>query len=374
MILPLQSFTALVQNMAAGVQGSAAQLIDLSVGSVLRALLEACASVALWMQWLILQVLSMTRAATSSGSDLDSWMADFSLARLPGARAVGQVICARYVAAATVVTVPVGANVTTSDGTQSFTVVAQSSNPAWNGSDGFTLASGVASVTVPVQAVNPGLAGNVLPGMIGLLATAIPGIDTVSNALIFSGGVDAESDAAFRARFQLYINSRSLATATAVEFAIASVQQGLRYAVLENVDTLGNPSPGNFCVVVDDGTGAPPGALLASVSAAVEAVRPIGTTYSVRGPATINIEVAMSAAISNTQNAAQIALSIQQNVLSWIAALPIGGTLALSKIEALAHGTDPSVVSVTGTTINNATLDVTAPDNAVLLPIAVMVN
>ena len=62
MILPLQNFTTLVQNMAAGVQGSAAQLIDLSVGSVLRALLEACASVALWMQWLILQVLSMTRA------------------------------------------------------------------------------------------------------------------------------------------------------------------------------------------------------------------------------------------------------------------------------------------------------------------------
>ena len=72
MILPLQTFTTLVQNMAAGVQGSAAQLIDLSVGSVLRALLEACASVALWMQWLILQVLSMTRAATSSGADLDS--------------------------------------------------------------------------------------------------------------------------------------------------------------------------------------------------------------------------------------------------------------------------------------------------------------
>jgi uncharacterized phage protein gp47/JayE len=218
------------------------------------------------------------------------------------------------------------------------------------------------------------LAGNVLPGAIGLSTTALPGIDTVSNAVVFSGGVDAESDTAFRARFQLYINSRALATSGAIAFAIASIQEGLRYAVLENVDDLGNALPGNFCVIVDDGTGLPQNSLLVSASAAVEAVRPIGTTYSVQGPVTISINVAMSAAISNTQNAAQIALSIQQNVLAWIAALPIGGTLALSKIEALAHGTDPSVVSVTGTTINNATLDVTAPDNAVLIPVAVMVN
>jgi uncharacterized phage protein gp47/JayE len=340
----------------------------------LRALLEACASVALWMQWLILQVLSMTRAATSSGADLDSWMADFSLTRLAGSQAVGQVTFARYTVGNNAVTVPVGATVATNDGTQSFAVVAQASNAAWNGSNGFIIAAGAASVTVPVQAVAPGLAGNVLPGAIGLLTTAIAGVDTVSNALIFSGGVNAESDSAFRARFQLYINSRSLATAGAVDFAVASIQQGLRYTVLENVDTLGNALPGNFCVVVDDGTGTPPDALLANASAAVEAVRPIGTTYSVRGPATIGINVAMSVAISNTQNAAHIGLSIQENVLSWIAALPIGGTLAVSKIEALAHGTDPSVVSVTGTTINNETLDVTAPDDGVLLPIAVMVN
>ena len=83
MQLSLQTFTTLVQNMAAAVQSAATQLLDLTVGSVMRAVLEANASVALWMQWLILQVLQMTRAATSIGSDLDSWMADMSLARLP---------------------------------------------------------------------------------------------------------------------------------------------------------------------------------------------------------------------------------------------------------------------------------------------------
>ena len=79
MQLPLQDFTTLVRNQAAAVAASARTLIDLSVGSVLRAALEANASVGLWMQWLIVEVLATTRAATSQGADLDSWVADFRL-------------------------------------------------------------------------------------------------------------------------------------------------------------------------------------------------------------------------------------------------------------------------------------------------------
>ena len=44
MQLSLQTFTALVQNMAAAVQSAATQLLDLTVGSTLRAVLEANAS------------------------------------------------------------------------------------------------------------------------------------------------------------------------------------------------------------------------------------------------------------------------------------------------------------------------------------------
>ena len=96
MQLSLQNFTTLVQYMAAAVEASAAQLLDLTVGSTLRAVLEANASVALWMQWLILLVLRTTRAATSNGADLDSWMADFSLSRLPAVAATGTVIFSRF--------------------------------------------------------------------------------------------------------------------------------------------------------------------------------------------------------------------------------------------------------------------------------------
>ena len=325
------------------------------------------------MQWLVLQVLTLTRAGTSTGTDLDSWMADFNLVRLPGVASAGSVTFSRYTPGMSA-TVPVGTTVSTNDGTQSFQVVQQSGNPAWNGTSGYTVAPSIGSVTVPAKAVTPGAAGNVQTGAIGLLTSPIPGIDTVANTGVFSGGVNAESDAALRARFQLYINSRSLATPLAVNSAIASLQQGLRYTVLENQDTAGSALPGHFWVVVDDGTGSPSDSLLAGASSAVEAVRPIGATYAVTGPLVVQVSVEMSFASSNPTTQPAVALAIQAAVGSWIASLPIAGTLAVSKLEALAHGADPSVVSVTSATINGVAANVVAPENGVLLANSIVVN
>jgi hypothetical protein len=108
MQLSLRTFNTLVQAMAAAVQASAAQLLDLSVGSTLRAVLEANASIGLWMQWLILLVLRMTRAATSSGADLDSWMADLTLIRLPAVADTGTVTFSRFTPSMAAL-IPVGA-------------------------------------------------------------------------------------------------------------------------------------------------------------------------------------------------------------------------------------------------------------------------
>jgi uncharacterized phage protein gp47/JayE len=373
MLLPLSGFSALVQQMAAAVQGGAQQLIDLSVGSVLRALLEASASIALWMQWLILQVLSMTRAATSNGPDLDSWMADFSFFRLPGAAADGIVTFARYTIGLNTV-VPVGTIVSTVDGTESFVVVASASSTVLNGVAVYSLPAQLASVDVPVQAVVPGSAGNVLAGAIGLLSSAIPGVDMVNNALPTVGGIDPESDASLRLRFQAYINSRSLATPLALSNAILAVQQGLRYSIVENQDGLGDTLPGHFVVAVDDGTGSPSASLISEVQQAVESVRPLGATYAVTPPVVVSVTVQMTLETSNPRTASAVAAKVQQAIFAWIASLPMGGTLAISRLDALAHGADASVMSVVGTTINGAGADVTAPVNGVIIASSVMVN
>ena len=357
MQLQLQTFSSLVSVGAAAVQGSARQLIDLTVGSTLRAVLEASASVGLWMQWLILQVLQMTRAATSAGADLDSWVADFGLVRLPPVAATGTVTLSRFTALSTAL-VPVGTELRTGDASQSFTVVADPSNSAWSApQNGYTMGETLATLTVPVVATVAGSASNVQAGAISLIAAALPGIDTVVNTSAVQGGVNAESDQALRGRFQDFINSRSRATPVAIGYAVASVQQGLQYTLAENRMPDGTSWPGFFTLTVDDGSGAPSATLLATVTAAVEAVRPVGSIFSVRGPAVVQAQISLAVDVAAPTSGSAVRQAVTAALVRYTNSLPIGARLAWSRLMQLAYAAHPAVINVRTVSLNGGESD-----------------
>ena len=351
MQLQLQDFTTLVRNMAAGVQGSATALIDLTTGSVLRAILEANASLALWLQWLIVQVLATTRAATSNGPDLDSWVADFGVARLPGQAATTTVTFSR-ITPGFAATIPVGAQVKTGDNTVTFAVLADTKNSAFSSAtSSFALAASASSIAVPAQASVAGAIGNVQAGAISLLASAMPGIDAVTNTVAAAGGIDAEADSALRTRFGNFIDSRSRATPAAIAFTIQSLQQGLAYVLAENTDPSGAARPGFFTVTVDDGSGSPPATLLSSVSAAIDAIRPVGTQFAVQPPQPVLANVSLTISTPAAAHpAAQIAAT--NAITSYISSLTIGLPLSTSRLAAIAYGADPTITNVTAVAIN----------------------
>jgi len=366
MQLSLQSFTTLVQNMAAAVQSAASQTLDLTVGSTVRAILEANASIALWLQWLILQVLQSTRAATSAGADLDTWVADFTLTRLPAVAATGSVTFSRFTATGQAV-VPPGALVRTSDGTQTFAAVTDTTNRAWSsGEGGYVVPAGVLSVTVPVSAQTAGSAGNVQPAAIALLAAAIPGIDAVTNPEALTNGLDAESDAALCARFQSFIQSRSRATPAAVGYAVASIQQGLRYVLEENLNSAGVPTMGSFVVTVDDGSGDPSTALLSSVQSAIEAVRPVGSTFAVQPPTVISVPVGLSISVGQGVAGPTISTNVANALSTFINALPIGAPLPLTRVAQVAYAADPQIQNVTNVQINGTPSDLLPSPTSVI--------
>ena len=374
MQLSLQNFSSIVQTMAAGVQSASRQLLDLTVGSVLRAVLEANASVALWMQWLILQVLQTTRAGTSAGLDLDSWMADFALGRLPSVPSVGTVTFSRFTPLATAL-IPTGALVRTADGTQTFAVTVDAANPAFSGEqNGYVIPSGVASLEVPVQAQIAGSAGNVLAGSVSQLSTAMPGIDMAANSAPFVNGIDAESDNAFRSRFANYIDSRSRATSLAVGYAIMSIQQGLQYTILENTDPSGAWRPGSFLVTVDDGTGFPSPTLLATVANAVETVRPVGTIYAVQRPSLISAAISLTLTVAAIAQRPAVEAAVSTAIKSYVDALPIGSPLPLTRIAQVAYATDPAVTNVSQVLINGASADVVPASTGVVKSGVVAIN
>ncbi len=358
MQLALQDFTALVRTQAAAVSASCRTLLDLSVGSVLRAVLEANASVALWMQWLIMDVLATTRAATSHGADLDSWVADFGLWRLGAVPAAADVRFSRAVTGVAAV-VPVGALVRTvpaaGDEAQVFAVSDDASRAEWTGS-GYQLAAGASSILLPVRAVMAGRGGNVQAGTLQLMASAVPGVDQVTNQVAASGGMDAETDPALRARFAEFMDSRTRATAQAVKFAVQGVRAGLFVQVVDRVDSAGALRAGHFTVLIDDGSGVPPAALVAEVASAVDAVRALGATFSVRGPVTVRVNVTMRARAPT-----EARLVVQAAVLKHLAGLAVGVSVAPSRIVQVAHEADTRVELVSDVLVNGVAGELAMP-------------
>lgn len=326
--LSLQSFTTLVSNMAASAQGATTAAINVTVGSVTRALIEATASTALWVQYLVLQVLAITRLITSSGIDVDTFVGDFGLTRLPGvASTVSLTLSSFSPATQSGVIEPTTAVGRTFDGLFTFQAYEDTTNAYWNASaGGYIRPAGVSAIPVPCVCTIVGSAGNVAAGAVNLLASAIAGIDTVTNANSATGGVDAETDAALKSRFALYINSRSGATLQAVEAAIEGVQQGLIYTVLEDSDAAGDFRPGFFAVLVDDGSGHPSATLLAAIYAAVNAIRPIGVSFSVTAPAFIYAPVTGTLTVASTASNSAAVSAANRAVEAYLSALAIGAT------------------------------------------------
>jgi uncharacterized phage protein gp47/JayE len=367
-ILNTKNFAALVQSQAAAIQGRATALIDFSVGSVLRALVEANAGIALWLQGVAVSVLKTTRAITSEGDDLDTFVNDFGLTRLGEQAALGTVTFARYTPSAQAI-IPIGAIVKTLDGAQSFQVVVDPANNFYNsGLGGYVLGAGIASLDVPVQAVLPGAGSNVAAGFIGLIATSIPFVDTVTNAAGLTGGGDAESDDALRARFVNYIMSLSRGTIPAIIFAVTSLRLGLQAKVIEHENFDGTPNEGFLCVTVatSDTDPTPPATVLTQAMAAVNNYRAGGVWAGTFGPNVLTANVSISLTIASGFDANVVIGAVGETIRGYVNTLPLGGSLYVSKLMQLAFNSSQGVQAVPSCAVNGAAVDLIADDRSII--------
>jgi uncharacterized phage protein gp47/JayE len=374
MALNTQTFTQIVQNSVAAIQAGTKSFQDLTIGSILRAVMESSAAVVLFLQGLIVQLLSITRASTSTAEDLDSWAADYGVARLAAAKATGIVTFSRFTATAQAV-VPIAAQVQSFDGTQTFNVTLDTTNTAYNATlGGYVLGAATASISVPVQAVTAGAGGNVAIGALNVIIQAIPGVDTVTNAAAFINGANAETDAAFRTRFVAYIASISKATKGAIGYAITTLKPGVSYALVENAQYNGTAQMGYFYVVIDDGTGYPTSAFLSSAFNAIDSARPVTSTFGVFAPVVVTANVTMTITTGAGYTHSDLVTLVQTAITNYISVLTLGQTLAYTRLAQLAYDASPGVINVYAVTLNGATVDVTATSQQVVKAVSVLVT
>lgn len=182
--------------------------LDTSTGSVTRTIIDAVAS-AISAASLDTQLLSYQYDIYSmQGSDLDAFTQLFGISRHPAVRANGLLTFTRT-SAVDVVTIPIGTQVASADGTVTVQTLAAA-----------VLSVGVLNVQVAAQAVVAGPAGNVAAGTLTQLQTAISEITGITNAASFTGGANQETDSQLQARWVATV-FRNMAGTSAMFLGIA---------------------------------------------------------------------------------------------------------------------------------------------------------
>lgn len=356
MTITIRSTAQIVRGYAAAVQAGMQTAISFTLGSLELARANAVAAVTMWLQSLAMQILALTRASTSKGTDLDTWMADFGIVvREPAVATHGTVTLSRNTATQQAVVAP-GATLKTADGTQAFTVIADSVQPAWNNSLGAYVApAGTPSIAVTVQAAVAGTGGNVQAGTITQITSGIQ-FDSATNAAAFTSGANAESDAALLARFQLELQGLRAALKTSAAAAIEGLQQGVQFSIVENEALAGAPMPGYFYVVISPYTSA----LQQAVYGAVDALgRALSITFGVFAATELAANVAVTITAASGYTLADVEAAVQTALSDFIGTVALGAGLSWSELYSVVWGV-PGVGGATGLTLNGGTADLAA--------------
>jgi uncharacterized phage protein gp47/JayE len=165
------------------------------LGTPERKIIDACAeamSAASVSQYVAGAALDIN---TMSGLQLEQFVGIFGFGRLQGIAARGTVQVTMSVPSSTDTTFALGTQFYTSQGSGAPTSLYFASTQA------AVLTAGNLTCSIPVQCTTVGSAGNVPPDSISFLSGAL-GSATVTNLAAMTGGVDTETDAELRRRFQ----------------------------------------------------------------------------------------------------------------------------------------------------------------------------
>ncbi|MFQ5632538.1 MAG: baseplate J/gp47 family protein, partial [bacterium] len=188
------------------------------------------------------------------------------------------------------------------------------------------------SLTVPVEAVEPGPDSNVNAGAIAVMPTPPSGVDGVINELAVSGGILPEEDGRLRERAKHALERAGNATLNAIKYAVLEID-GVETVEVIDHDMDSTIPPGEIHVRFFSPK---PEKVQDAVIEVVEQTRAAGI---IAHAATINT-VEISGAFAIIPEPAMPVAAPEQflaKVIETIAALAIGQPLAIRRLSALAY-------------------------------------
>lgn len=368
--LPTWDFNELVSNMVAAWAANAGVTPQLNQGDPLLAIFQSFATQIVFLENMATQLAALTRAQTSTGANLDTWMGQFSFTRLPAVSATGEVVLSVNSAHSQPTSVPLSTIVQISGGAIQYQLVADNTQPDYaSGTQTYVLPAGQLSMTATVQALVPGAAYNVQANQLTQFLSSVPGIDNVTNPNPILNGVNAETDSAFRARFVLYLLGLREATLPAIESAIEGVQSGIEYVIVPNQTINGLTQYGYFYVTIWPYTDA----LQSEVYDAIAAAAALGVQFNVYSATELTVSVTVSIEVETNYVPATVQAAVQGALTTYITGLTLGETLYWSYLYDIIYGIS-GVLNTFDLLVNGGTSDIIPGPTHIVQPQSVVVN
>lgn len=344
-------------------------------GSTVWSLGNAHALLALNSQQQAQYLDAISRLATSTGADCDSFVNPFGVTRIGATYATGQVTLTAPSPAQQQIVIPVGGQVATEGGIV-FTVIADTTNGAYNASlNGYPITVGNTSVSATVQCNIAGTTGNVQANQITQLyntpaSPPITGISTVTNTSAFTTARNAETDAQLIVRFAKAMSTGVVGTDNAIAAAILGVQPGLTYSIGDGVNQSGTTTACTVSVYVNIlGTSTTaPASLVSAVQTALQAVKSGGIVLTTYAPTMSLVNVSATLHMPTTVVSSSAVVSACSSALtSYLNSIGLNPSGGSTEVDYLAVGAlllntllANGGTKVDSLLVNSGTSDVTA--------------
>ena len=198
------------------------------------------------------------------------------------------------------------------------------------------LPAGELTVDVPVQALEPGTAGNVSAQTVVSMAVAPMGIASCTNPKAFAGGADGEGDEELRARIlDTFRRLPNGANAAFYEQGALSFDQVAAAAVIPKPRGLGSVD-----VIVSTLAGTPGEELLEQLQDYFEQRREIAVDVQVKAPTPVTVNVAVQVKAKGGWDKTQVLDQVEETLESWFDGKLLGQDVLLARLGSLIYGCD----------------------------------
>ena len=198
------------------------------------------------------------------------------------------------------------------------------------------LPAGELTVDVPVQALEPGTAGNVSAQTVVSMAVAPMGIASCTNPQAFAGGADGEGDEELRARIlDTFRRLPNGANAAFYEQGALSFDQVAAAAVIPKPRGLGSVD-----VIVSTLAGTPGEELLEQLQDYFEQRREIAVDVQVKAPTPVTVNVAVQVKAKGGWDKTQVLDQVEEALEGWFDGKLLGQDVLLAQLGSLIYGCD----------------------------------